>query len=683
MQVGVGLALLSAVAAAEPPAPPRRALTHSPQLCVCVLSYKRLDLLRTTLRSIVSHLEQVETSVAYELVWVDNGSDEAERQQLHREFAFEKALLLGTNYGLAYGFNSLFFRLCSAPYFLSLEEDWQWIGDEHGAGASVIGDAIRVLQHDEGVSGVFLRPDTLDQFLTRSEWKAVPARAPDAVGAASVNAAGVATEAAAGSAASAAASGVEYATYCLDREAAYMWGPYSNGPGVYDRRRLQRLVGRQWGEPTDRFPDPASESNYCYRVGAAGLCSAILRVHPECSGVHHCNAKLFRHLGDERSHGYGRGVVPEVRWMVSGTTNPIDQHIVTLRELGAEATPHWLSVLLDHDGAYTPPLDGRIALLLAAPTAALADALGMLREARASAHAPSLIELAWLVPFGRDEALEECVAAASELGGDPPPLRCVAQPREAGSIAERFDVLSSAVDAELLLLCPLVVTKFGPMHAEPADEARPAAPRWDAEARSLFGGDGDVRDFAKDRVLLVQASAPDGGVPPAHALVHRDALSHLGYAGPPAASSWLVFSLWLQDVFGALGRHRRLRASFVEAPAEEEARVELRAAFVASAAQRGIDTHKLQQLLLLLRPKSRSAFERATEAYRQFADLYNQGRRVEGWPLLSELLWCLHRVQASRDWALRDVVEGSMLPAALDLQGRLLDDFNQTSVAAQ
>ena len=111
-----------------PPAPEplaARPLQLSPQLCVCVLSYKRLDLLNTTLRSIVAHLEEVETDVSYELVWVDNGSDQAQRQALQRELRIEKALLLGTNYGMAYGFNTLFFRLCSAPFILTLEEDWE------------------------------------------------------------------------------------------------------------------------------------------------------------------------------------------------------------------------------------------------------------------------------------------------------------------------------------------------------------------------------------------------------------------------------------------------------------------------------------------------------------------------------------------------------------------------------
>ena len=64
-----------------------------------------------------AHLTHVERDVPYELVWVDNGSDDAERHAIHRSFTIEKSLLLGTNFGMAYGFNSLFFRLCSAPYF--------------------------------------------------------------------------------------------------------------------------------------------------------------------------------------------------------------------------------------------------------------------------------------------------------------------------------------------------------------------------------------------------------------------------------------------------------------------------------------------------------------------------------------------------------------------------------------
>jgi hypothetical protein len=178
-----------------------RSLSLAPQLCVCVLSMRRLDLLRVTLRAITQHLERVET-VRYEIVWVDNGSDADDRAALHREFRIEKALLLGTNYGMAFGFNSAFFRLCSAPFFLSLEEDWEWVGGVSGVGRSAMTDAMAVLRADASLSGVFLRPDTHDQFLTRSTWRHT------------------------------AGGGPEYATYCADRGADYIWGAYSNGPGA-------------------------------------------------------------------------------------------------------------------------------------------------------------------------------------------------------------------------------------------------------------------------------------------------------------------------------------------------------------------------------------------------------------------------------------------------------------------
>lgn len=307
-----------------------RRVSLSPQLCVCVLSFQRLDLLRTTLRTMVEHLESVERGLAYELVWVDNGSDADERHALHREFRFEKALMLGANYGMAYGFNTLFFRLCSAPYFLTLEEDWEWLGEQHGIqlGHTALRDAISVLRHDTQLSGVFLRPDTLDQFLTRSAWK----RASRSSGSSSSSTLAATVMARGSSTVSQQQQqqqtwrqddsdvGVEYATYCMDRAASYLWGAYSNGPGLYDRDRLMRLVGRQFGEPTDNFPDPASESNYAYRVGAAGLCSAIMRVWDTCEGIAQCNSPLFRHIGDERSHGYGNGRRPDTRTL----PNPAD-----------------------------------------------------------------------------------------------------------------------------------------------------------------------------------------------------------------------------------------------------------------------------------------------------------------------------------------------------------------------
>ena len=66
----------------------------------------------------------------------------------------------------------------------------------------------------------------------------------------------------------------------------------------------------------------------------------------------------------------------------------------------------------------------------------------------------------------------------------------------------------------------------------------------------LFDGHGDVRDFVKDRVMLVQAAAAHPSQPVAHVVLHRRVLEQLGYAAPPSGASWLLFSLWLQHAFG-------------------------------------------------------------------------------------------------------------------------------------
>ena len=687
-----------------PLAPTPRPLSLTPEVCVCVLSCQRLDLLRTTLHSVVSHLESDESSVAYELVWVDNGSDEADRQRLHSEFHFEKALFLGTNYGMAYGFNTLFFRLCSARYFLTLEEDWEWVGARHGA-ANVLRDAITVLQHEETISGVFLRPDTLDQFLTRSAWRHT----------ASTGDASSSTVDAYGRASSA-ATGVEYATYCMDRQAAYLWGAYSNGPGLYDRVRLQQLVGRQYGEPADPFPDPASESNYAYRVGAAGLCSAILRVWPGCEGVHECNERLFRHIGHERSHDYGKGRKPEVRWVLHGSNHSYDRHIVQLRALDVDPSHHWLSMYLTHGEQPAPTTDGgRIAVLVAARATSLGPLVQMARSVLAAAHSPELLELLWLLPAATAEGADlatECLAASATLrhelatrahrpvltralGGQL--LRCIAPPRDPSSLAERFALLGRQTDAKLLWLCPRLIASI-------VTAPRPAVPPFDQQVRAHFIGDGDVRSFVKDRLLLLQlppARRAGGGpplLPSAHVLLHRDALDHLGYTSPSVGGSWLHFSLHLLAVFGSVGRYRRLEGVEVveasqeahEAAGRDEAAesggppkaTPLRAAFERGTMLRSVDVHRVESLMLTLRLKSRSAFDGATAAYSLFAELYNANELVPAWPVLAEVLWGLLTVERSDDWALRDTVSPAMIHAAQDLQAQLLDRFGGAAEAA-
>ena len=650
-----------------------RRLNLSPELCVCVLSYKRLDLLRTTLSSIITHLEGTETDVAYEIAWVDNGSDEAERQALARDFKIEKALMLGTNYGIAYGFNSLFFRLCAAPYFLTLEEDWEFVGARVGAGRTALRDAMSVLRHDASLSGVFLRPDTLDQFLTRGPWQRT-------------------------------ASNVEYAAYCLDRGAEYLWGPYSNGPGVYDRSRLA-AVGRQFGEPGDAFPDPASEGNYCYRVGAAGLCSAILRVVDGCDGVDACNRPLFRHIGDERSHELGKGRQPDVRWLLYGSNRSADPSFVALREHDIDPTPYYIQLLL---GGAPPavPADGgaTISLLVAAPRASADELRAAVRGALGAARAPQLVQLVWLLPAaGGGPLAEACAEEAARLGGGDAALACVAAPAPPAplasaprALAEDFRRLAERARGALLLLCPRPIVGFE--RVERVESEEPAPQRhlvdgdgaWDEEMRALYSGDGDVRHFSKDQVLLVQGAPEVASRPATHALVHREVLQQLGYFAPPVGRSALLLSLYLQHVFAALGRYRRLaRVRLREAPpAEGEADAVLateqglRRAFDATAALRTIDTHRLQNLRLALLPKSRTAMASITELYGQFAKAFNGGELADAWVVLAELQWSMVAIDRSADWDLRAQLDaGGLRETVLNLQERVLGKLEEAQRA--
>ena len=483
--------------------------------------------------------------------------------------------------------------------------------------------------------------------------------------------------------------------------------------------------------------------------------------------------------------------------MLYGSNQSYDHHVVQLRALDIEPSLHWLSMYLTHGEQAAPVVDGgRLAVLIAARAHSLAPIVRMARAALFSAHAPELVELLWLLPthvgvsvraaaaeggsaeVASERLAKECAAASAQLrdelaaraqrpvktrapGGHV--LRCIVPSREASTLAERFSLLASATDAQLLWLCPRLVTRVSYESAGTApsrasavasEHATPGPIRnWDQQTRLHFVGDGDVRAFVKDRLLLLQAApASDGGTPATmpngHALVHRDALDHLGYVGPPAAgASWLHFSLHMQLVFGSVGRYRLLEGVLVEetdelgtadetdetdetdegaqraprheaddetdetdetdeadgaprheadgAPRHEAdggsngnvygrgagqaaapiAGTALREAFQRATVQRAIDTHRIEHLMLVLKLKTRSALEGATAAYARFAELYDAGELARAWPILAEVLWGLFTVDRSDDWALRDIVSPSMLNAAQDLQGKLLDRF--------
>lgn len=462
-----------------------------------------------------------------------------------------------------------------------------------------------------------------------------------------------------------------------------------------------------------------------------------------------------------------------------GSNHSYDPQVAQLRSLDVEPTMHWLSLYLAVEHLSVPAIgDGTIALLLAAMSPSMPSVAQMARAALASSHAPERVQLVWLTEPDQQAVLAECNAASralrSELAtarrlspigshAEPVvPLRCVSPSQQPRSLAERFALLAAATDAQVLMLCPRLVTSFGPLanaitameggtvggRGTPADTGSSASAfeAWDREARAFFDGCGDVRHYPKDRVLMLQAMPRASTRPAGHALVHRLALDHLGCAcmmletyatclstvlvllgsharrhpppradfGPPhSGSDWLLFTLNMQQMFGSVGRHRWLgngRLHFEEAaagdlqqdsgssdapyggaPASSNASAgasvvgavpppaagpsQLRQLFERSAGARAIDTHRLESLLLALKPKSRTAFEGATAAYAHFAELYDAGALAAAWPVLAEISWALEALERSDDRELRDMVGPSILPAAQDVQARLLDQY--------
>jgi GT2 family glycosyltransferase len=114
----------------------------------------------------------------YEIVWVDNGSPPHALAAARRRLPpVEKLAALGANNGIAFGLNTAFFRLCSASYIVSLEEDWALCSAvaraarHAGATSAFIEHSIAVIDADSGIAGVILRNETYDQFrAARCAW---------------------------------------------------------------------------------------------------------------------------------------------------------------------------------------------------------------------------------------------------------------------------------------------------------------------------------------------------------------------------------------------------------------------------------------------------------------------------------------------------------------------------------
>eukprot|EP01043_Picozoa_sp_COSAG02_P011958 COSAG02_NODE_451_length_22060_cov_6.853513_1_plen_210_part_00 len=113
-------------------------------------------------------------ALRYEVVWVDNGSSDSERKGFRGKMPeLERTVLFSRNVGLYGAMNAAWFGEggCTAPYVLSLEDDWVPKQPPRGQWSSHhISDCLDILQSDTNIGGVRLKDDWTDEIIPMSSW---------------------------------------------------------------------------------------------------------------------------------------------------------------------------------------------------------------------------------------------------------------------------------------------------------------------------------------------------------------------------------------------------------------------------------------------------------------------------------------------------------------------------------
>ena len=248
------------------PFPQRRVFPEDdPSLCVTFFTCHGTGVagsadLEETYPSAVRYLDS-QDGLRYELVWLDNGSEQRVLDDfVSRGAQLDRLLRNPTNEGLFRAVNDVWFRGrgCRAPYVLSLEDDrvarpgrsWRLPHAQL---------SIRLLQHaGDSVLGVRLKREWSDDAVAAAQpgggsgaprWLSVP---------------GEGTRPA-----------LRYTTHCFAPASNLVWGSFTMAAVVYDRERLRARVGLfAEGEPHDEMPYDYSEGQYAVRAGLGGGCTA-------------------------------------------------------------------------------------------------------------------------------------------------------------------------------------------------------------------------------------------------------------------------------------------------------------------------------------------------------------------------------------------------------------------------
>lgn len=251
-----------------------------PNVCVAVLTCRRMHLLKQTIPAFINYFNRVEPNITYEIVVVDNGSGDDYFAEIQREFPVDKLIKFDKNYGIAQGMNTLFFGACAAPYILSVEDDWGARWEEWDLGLPVMAMSMAIMDKDPDVSEIWLREmGHGGAHSNRTGWQDIPAK-----------------------------SGVHPAIkyrrqyrYWKDGQPNH-WGAYTNGASLKSRVKLEK-VGRMKGVN--------GEADFAWRVGDMGYAAGMLcyKTTADCDDKYnsegYSRVEPFAHLGwHNRSSGH-------------------------------------------------------------------------------------------------------------------------------------------------------------------------------------------------------------------------------------------------------------------------------------------------------------------------------------------------------------------------------------------
>lgn len=220
-------------------------------LSLLFLTYNRSDLLEVTVATTVAAVRRL-PSLAFEVVISDDGSSEEHRARI-RSLGADKVVCADRNHGLSHNHNKGV-RACALPYVLSLQDDWEYVGEP-----SAVQAALDILDADPEVGVVNFIPPTLPIPWTERRL----------------------------------ADGTAYIVFDNDgqdrvRGAGYR--PYSDRPHIKRRQFVQDL-----GDYDEALPMTGAELDFQRRVA----CQARWKI------AHLRGDPPFVHLGEERTFNPG------------------------------------------------------------------------------------------------------------------------------------------------------------------------------------------------------------------------------------------------------------------------------------------------------------------------------------------------------------------------------------------